>query len=125
MKSFIKVIGITAALVGGASMIGVSLYGLQHNMLPWEAAKEIVNPKTPAKPKELDVDSASIICYSLLKDFSEDDVMANKVKEVIRDGNYTDDDCHVLIDFHNEVKKEEERRRKREYLKDAKVNVGI
>ncbi len=125
MKTFIKVIGLTAALVGGASIIGISLYGLNHNMPPWEAAKEIVNPAPAAKPKGLDVDSASIICYSLLKDFSEEEVMTSKVKEVIRDGVYTDDDCHVLIDFHNEIKKEEERRRKREYLKDAKVNVGI
>lgn len=85
---------------------------------PHTAPSSTVTIKEPSVPGD-----ASIICFSLLKDFSEESIMQSKVREVIADGDFSSDDCQTLINYSDQVKAAEEARRKNQYFLDAKDNV--
>lgn len=103
-------------LIAAAACLAVAGFmAWSHKPLASAKPVTITAPKAPG--------DASIICYSLLKDFSEDPVMKAKVGEVIADNDFSDKDCDTLVDYSKVVKAEEERRRKIQYMKDTQDNL--
>lgn len=66
---------------------------------------------------------ADEICYSLLKDWSEDPDMREKVQAATVDDLFTDDECQDLLKYHNLIDAQEKRARMDHYMEDAKANV--
>jgi hypothetical protein len=66
---------------------------------------------------------ADEICYSLLKDWSEDPDMREKVQAATVDDLFTDDECQDLLKYHDLIDAQEKRARMDHYMEDAKANV--
>lgn len=118
MRNFFhKLAAVMAFAAAGTGVVAWGYFYLYKTPLyKGPAPVTISQPKAPG--------DADIICYSLLKDYSEDSVMKGKVREVLADGSFSDDDCKTLVDYDKVVKEEERTRRKIEYFQQAQKNLG-
>lgn len=66
---------------------------------------------------------ADELCYSLLKDWSEDAGMREKVQAATADNLFTEDECHDLLDYHDAIDAREKRERMDHYMEEARANV--
>lgn len=66
---------------------------------------------------------ADEICYSLLKDWSEQPEMREKVRQATADNFFSEDECQDLLKYHTMIDEQAKRQRMDAYMDEAKDNV--
>lgn len=90
-------------------------------LLAW--AIFIITQHRPLSQAGLADGQADEICYSLLKDWSKQPEMREKVRQATADNFFSDDECQDLLKYHTMIDEQAKRQRMDDYMDEAKDNV--